>query len=71
MSITSQNCILSGFSFYFLILAHTCIISLLANFTKLFLGENVGANEAYFIIDLWLVVDWLLNLISDLTKYNT
>ena len=51
--------------------SHTCIISLLANFTKLFLGENVGANEAYFIIDLWLVVDWLLNLISDLTKYNT
>ena len=44
---------------------------LLAWFSKLFLGENVGANEAYFIIDLWLVVDWLLNLISDLTKGDT
>lgn len=38
-------------------------------FSKLFLGENVGANEAYY----WFVTcgDGLVNLISDLTKGNS
>lgn len=59
---------------YLIFTFYTCThmaLFLFSWFGKLFLGGNVGANEAYFIIDLWLAVDWLVNLVSDLTKHNT